>query len=247
MIATRRACVTMACALGAQATAVLMWARSGWARIAAGARRRGRIGLWTGPGSDRARASTFCTASPPAWSAQVASGSAGKEELVVHLTVLAVPGCPNAGLLEERLAGVLGSRPDVTVSRHVIADEQEAARWGMQGSPTILVDGTDPFAGPGQAASVSCRLYRDGNGRAEGAPSVSRLRQAIGEPASAMAAEASPDWLDALGRGGRGRTLRRPRPPRSSRPRTCSRARRCDRGRRTPQSRGAPRARGRPR
>jgi len=124
---------------------------------------------------------------------------------VVHLTVLAVPGCPNAGLLEERLAGVLGSRPDVTVSRHVIADEQEAARWGMQGSPTILVDGTDPFAGPGQAASVSCRLYRDGNGRAEGAPSVSRLRQAIGEPASAMAAEASPDWLDALGRGGRGR------------------------------------------
>jgi len=124
---------------------------------------------------------------------------------VVHLTVLAVPGCPNAGLLEERLAGVLGSRPDVTVSRHVIADEQEAARWGMQGSPTILVDGTDPFAGPGQAASVSCRLYRDGDGRAEGAPSVSRLRQAIGEPASAMAAEASPDWLDALGRGGRGR------------------------------------------
>ena len=108
---------------------------------------------------------------------------------MVHLTVLAVPGCPNAGLLEERIAGVLGSRRDVTVSRHVIADEQEAARRGMHGSPTILVDGTDPFAGPGQAASVSCRLYRDSDGRADGAPSVSQLRQAIGEPASAKAAE----------------------------------------------------------
>ena len=76
---------------------------------------------------------------------------------MVHLTVLAVPGCPNVALLEERLACVLGSRRDVTVSRHVIADEREAARRGMHGSPTILVDGADPFAGPGQAASVSCR------------------------------------------------------------------------------------------
>jgi hypothetical protein len=124
---------------------------------------------------------------------------------VVHLTVLAVPGCPNVALLEERLACVLGSRRDVTVSRHVIADEREAARRGMHGSPTILVDGADPFAGPGQAASVSCRLYRDSDGRAGGAPSVSQLRQAIGEPANAKAAASSPDWLDALGRGGRGR------------------------------------------
>ena len=124
---------------------------------------------------------------------------------MVHLTVLAVPGCPNVALLEERLACVLGSRRDVTVSRHVIADEREAARRGMHGSPTILVDGADPFAGPGQAASVSCRLYRDSDGRAGGAPSVGQLRQAIGEPASAKAAASSPDWLDALGRGGRGR------------------------------------------
>ena len=31
----------------------------------------------------------------------------------------------------------------------------------MNGSPTLLVDGIDPFAGPGQLASVSCRLFRD--------------------------------------------------------------------------------------
>jgi hypothetical protein len=94
----------------------------------------------------------------------------------LDLMVLAVPGCPNVMLLEERLAQVLEGRDDVSVSRLMIADQDEAARRGMHGSPTILVDGTDPFAEPGRAASVSCRLYRDGDGQVEGAPSVSQLR-----------------------------------------------------------------------
>ena len=102
----------------------------------------------------------------------------------MDLTVLAVPDCPNVLLLEERLAQVLEGRRDVTVSRQVIADQDEAARRGMHGSPTILVDGMDPFAEPRQPASVSCRLYRDGNGQVDGAPSVSQLRQAIGEAAA---------------------------------------------------------------
>jgi hypothetical protein len=28
----------------------------------------------------------------------------------------------------------------------MISDKGEAARWGMQGSPTLLIDGADPFA-----------------------------------------------------------------------------------------------------
>ena len=125
----------------------------------------------------------------------------------MHVTVLAVPDCPNVMLLEERLAQVLQGRRDVTVSRQVIADQDEAARRGMHGSPTILVDGTDPFAGPGQSASVSCRLYRDGDGKADGAPSVSQLRQAVAERAATMTGADSAGWLDALGRGGRGRVV----------------------------------------
>jgi hypothetical protein len=49
----------------------------------------------------------------------------------------------------------------------------------MHGSPTLLIGGTDPFAAPGQAASLSCRLYRDDAGRAAPAPSVEALRTAI--------------------------------------------------------------------
>ena len=67
----------------------------------------------------------------------------------MRVVVLAVPGCPNATLLDERLAQVLDGRRDVSVTHRVIEDEQEAARQGMHGSPTILVDGTDPFAEPG--------------------------------------------------------------------------------------------------
>jgi hypothetical protein len=123
----------------------------------------------------------------------------------MDLKVLAVPDCPNVVLLEERLAQVLQGRRDVTVSRQVIADQDEAARQGMHGSPTILVDGKDPFAEPGQPASVSCRLYRDSGGQVDGAPSVSQLRRALGETAPFAGAAGTQDWLDGLGRGGRGR------------------------------------------
>jgi hypothetical protein len=123
----------------------------------------------------------------------------------MHLTVLAVPDCPNVKLLEQRLTLVLGHRRDVTVSRQVVGDEDQATRRGMHGSPTILVDGIDPFAAPGQPASVSCRLYRHGHGQPDGAPSVRHLRRAISHPITVAADTAGGRWLDALGRGGRGR------------------------------------------
>src|SRR5260370_42219136 len=75
------------------------------------------------------------------------------EERTVEVTVLAVPGCSNAAVLEQRLAEALAGRPAVPVTRRVIADADEAARWGMAGPPTLLVDGRDPFrcarCGPG--------------------------------------------------------------------------------------------------
>lgn len=97
----------------------------------------------------------------------------------MDLTVLAVPGCPNASVLEQRLAAVLEGYSDASIARVVIPDEGEAARWGMHGSPTLLIDGTDPFVGPGQPPSMSCRLYRDDSSQASGAPSVGQLQEAV--------------------------------------------------------------------
>lgn len=123
----------------------------------------------------------------------------------MQVTVLAVADCPNVGLLEERLASVLEARPGVTVSRHVIGDEAAAASFGMRGSPTILINGADPFAEPGQPTSMSCRLYRDSDGRMSGVPSAGQLRQALERATGRDAGTEAPGWLDALGRGGRGR------------------------------------------
>jgi Alkylmercury lyase len=115
-----------------------------------------------------------------------------------------VPGCPNAPVLGDRLAAVVDGRAGVLVSHRVISDEGEAARWGMRGSPTLLIDGVDPFAEPGQRASLSCRLYRGDDGRASGAPTVDQLRQAI-EQAAGGDEPRDLAWLDSAGRGGRGR------------------------------------------
>ena len=46
----------------------------------------------------------------------------------MHLTVLALPDCPNAPVLEDRLAVVLDGQAGVTVSRQVISTDGEAAR-----------------------------------------------------------------------------------------------------------------------
>ena len=123
----------------------------------------------------------------------------------MQLTVLAVPGCPNASALDDRLAAVLDGRAGVSVSRQVISDEGEAARWGMHGSPTLLIDGVDPFAEPGQPSSMSCRLYRDEHGQLSGTPSLRQLRQAIGQAPAGSRGPGDPAWLDPLGRAGRGR------------------------------------------
>jgi Alkylmercury lyase len=123
----------------------------------------------------------------------------------MYLTVLAMADCPNAPILHDRLAAVLDGQAGVSVSHELISDEGEAARWGMHGSPTLLIDGADPFARPGQPPSMSCRLYRDDSGQPSGAPSVSQLQQAIEQALATTAEPKEPAWLDSIGRGGRGR------------------------------------------
>jgi hypothetical protein len=97
----------------------------------------------------------------------------------MELILLTVPDCPNAAVFEERLAIALAGRPDTVVRRCEVADEREAAQAGMYGSPTLLIDGVDPFAVPGQVPGLACRLYRDATGQTAGAPPVEALRWVV--------------------------------------------------------------------
>ncbi|BAH48260.1 alkylmercury lyase family protein [Rhodococcus opacus] len=115
----------------------------------------------------------------------------------MRLEILQVPGCPHVALLEQRLENVLaGQQSEVEISHRVIDDPAVAADAGMTGSPTLLVDGADPFAAPGLVPSVSCRLYPAEGGGVGGAPSVAALRQAL----HAAAADTADEPAD--GRGG---------------------------------------------
>ena len=96
----------------------------------------------------------------------------------MELVLLTVPDCPNAGAFEERLAVALARHP-AAVRRRVVGNEREAAEAGMHGSPTLLIDGSDPFAAPGEPPSLSCRLYRDASGRTGPAPSAEELRRVL--------------------------------------------------------------------
>ncbi|MFF1691253.1 MULTISPECIES: organomercurial lyase [unclassified Streptomyces] len=131
----------------------------------------------------------------------------------MRITVLTVPHCPNAPLAWERIAAALDGRP-AQVELVEVRDEAEAARWGMTGSPTVLIDGADPFAVEGAAPSVSCRLYRGADGHTDGAPSAADLRRVLAGgdvDVSAATGEAccDADVLDPIGRGGRGGRGRR--------------------------------------
>ena len=102
----------------------------------------------------------------------------------MKLQVLHVSDCPNSAVLTGRLAELLDARGDVMVEHRVIRDEAEAAASGMTGSPTLLVDGTDPFAVVGQTPSLSCRLYIDEAGAVSGAPSLAQLQAALADGAN---------------------------------------------------------------
>lgn len=80
-------------------------------------------------------------------------------------------GCPNAERARENLASVL--QPGSWVEWNLSAEDtpEDLRRFG---SPTVLVDGRDVTGADGGNAAMACR--------ADGAPSVDVIRQALSGP-----------------------------------------------------------------
>jgi hypothetical protein len=95
----------------------------------------------------------------------------------VDVRLLYFDGCPNwatANVHLEALAEELGFE----LLHQKVATPQEAERIGFRGSPTILVDGRDPFARGDEPTGFACRVYGTPDGAA-GSPTVEQLRSAL--------------------------------------------------------------------
>jgi len=92
----------------------------------------------------------------------------------MRIEILYVPDCPNLTPARSRLRQALRAAGARAVVEEIeVASFEEAERLDMRGSPTIKVDGVDPFA-DGEDVSISCRLYRS-EGVSEGSPAVEDL------------------------------------------------------------------------
>ncbi len=97
----------------------------------------------------------------------------------MNIELLVIPGCPNTAAAAELIATVVADTGiRATVTQTVITSQDQARRRRFVGSPTILLDGTDPFAPPGASPAMACRLYPTPDGP-RGIPDVRDLRQAI--------------------------------------------------------------------
>ena len=89
-------------------------------------------------------------------------------------------GCPNWRLAAERLRQVLDERGDTeaAVELERIETPERAQEVAFRGSPTVLVDGEDPFLDETAEVGLACRIYFTEEG-AKGAPSLGQLRAVL--------------------------------------------------------------------
>jgi len=66
----------------------------------------------------------------------------------------------------------------VTLEYQRIDSPETAERIGFHGSPTILVDGRDPFASGAEPVGMTCRVFRTEEG-AQGAPTEAQLHSLL--------------------------------------------------------------------
>jgi hypothetical protein len=74
----------------------------------------------------------------------------------VDAALLYFDGCPNWQVAEMNLRAAVAQvdAPDVAVRRQLVDTLEEAERVGFLGSPTILLDGIDPFPAPGAVPAL---------------------------------------------------------------------------------------------
>jgi hypothetical protein len=103
-----------------------------------------------------------------------------------RLQLLYFPDCPHWRVADDRLREVaqpLGLR----IEYRLVTTGAEAESAAFRGSPTILIDGVDPFAVGDEPIGLSCRIYRTPDGFA-GSPTAAQIAAALGSVSDARGA-----------------------------------------------------------
>lgn len=101
----------------------------------------------------------------------------------MNVTVQFFDGCPNWHQVDERLRTALADcgLTGVEVRYEVVDTPERAESIGFRGSPTLLINGVDPFADPTGCVGLSCRLFTTDEGLA-GSPTVAQIVMALCSP-----------------------------------------------------------------
>jgi hypothetical protein len=86
--------------------------------------------------------------------------------------------CPNWRVAEQHLSRLAREFDGLHVEHQLIATVEDAEHHRFRGSPSILINGVDPFARPEDPFGLSCRMYTTPDGPA-GSPTMDQLREAL--------------------------------------------------------------------
>lgn len=95
------------------------------------------------------------------------------------MTLLYFEDCPNWTVADKHLDQIATENPGLTIERRTVDTIEEAEATRFRGSPSIIVDGVDPFAEPDDPVGLSCRIFQTPDGPA-GSPTLEQLRAVIG-------------------------------------------------------------------
>jgi len=96
---------------------------------------------------------------------------------MTDVTLLYFDGCPNWGTTDRQLRE-LQAEIGFSLGHVRVETAEQARRLGFVGSPTVLVDRTDPFARGDMPAGLACRLYATPDGL-QGSPTLEQLREVV--------------------------------------------------------------------
>ena len=97
----------------------------------------------------------------------------------MEVSLLTFDGCPNHHTTMTLLETLLDETGwSGTIQLVNVDSPEKAEELDFRGSPTVLLDGVDPFLDQGATVGLSCRIYATGS-EYQGTPPEQELRAAI--------------------------------------------------------------------